>query len=139
MVLTMGPKRNEFRKTENRQLNVPSVAALFVSILSVYSLSGLAKPVSQPSALDNSDFQIKEKTQSQPASWIESPGKTSKKVQPPADTTGKKPETLPAPQVMVKPQEHQMPLTSQASSFETSFTSWPASGKQPIAAILSIH
>jgi alpha-beta hydrolase superfamily lysophospholipase len=135
----MGPKRNEFRRTENRQLNVPSVAALFVSILSVYSLSGLAKPVSQPSALDNSDFQIKEKTQSQPASWIESSGKTSKKVQPPADTTGKKPETLPAPQVMVKPQEHQMPLTSQASSFETSFTSWPASGKQPIAAILSIH
>ncbi len=139
VVLTMGTKGNEFRKTENRQLKVPCVAALSVWVLSTSSLSGFAKPASQPFALDNSDFQIKTITPSQSESRMESPGKTSIKIQPPADTTGKTPEFVPTPQVMDKPQERPIPPTPQDSSFETSFTSWPASGKQPIAAILSIH
>ncbi|MCC7527264.1 MAG: alpha/beta fold hydrolase [Candidatus Melainabacteria bacterium] len=131
--------RNEFRKTENRQLKVPCVAALSVGILSISSLSGFAKPASQPFPLDNSDFQIKKITPSQSESRINPPEKTSIKVQPPPDTAGKTPEIVPKPPVVGKPQEQPIPPIPQDSSFETSFTSWPASGKQPIAAILSIH
>jgi acylglycerol lipase len=137
----MGPEDYNSREIGNRRPNLssaPCAVALSICVLSVSSLClcAFAKPVTQPFPLGNSDFQIKTAPPSAAASAIESTGQASIKVQPQVDGTTKTPQTLPAPASSKIPETPQIP---QISPFETSFTSWPASGKQPIAAILSIH
>ena len=138
----MGQETGKIAAIEQRRSTAPCTASLPVCILAVslLGLSALAKPVNQPVSLNNSDFQIKTHTVRTPV-----------KVQPQADLPKTLPQSLPAPETLQTPQTSQTSRTPQApqapqvqqtpkvSPFETSFTSWPATGKAPIAAILSIH
>ncbi len=140
----MSPEKNIESKCERWQLCWSAAPVLlgFLSV-SITGLAGLAKPLPEPHPLNSSDFQIKTAAPLVPVVKPVSTGQTPLQAPLPVDTPDKtqQPSQVPiSTQTPQTPQPSQtLPAPQSGSPFETSFTSWPAVGKQPVAAILSIH
>jgi acylglycerol lipase len=97
----------------------------------------LSKPERKPVPLSKSDFELKKQSSS---STLSHP--STVRIEQKQQTAH---PSIPAAKQPSRPNFVQPPLvptathTSKPASFETSFTSWPAKTKEPIAAIVSIH
>lgn len=128
------------KKKVANQIQLSQVFAVFFLLTFSIASEVHSKPAVKPIPLGNSDFQIKQ---------IKHPESLAQpRVSHPVAIPRVSPRSVPTPSVSPPPTSPVFPhpvasspeaVLSKPPSFETSFTSWPAKTKPPIAAIVSIH